>query len=179
MNLFIDEENRHAEYLGQFMDRQGIERAKATLNDTAFRFLRKLMGIELSIRVLVIAETIALTYYLCLKEATRSKQLALICERMLSDERAHVVFQMQHIHEMNFRKHPLSAIWCDVFHFLLLAATLVAVWLEHRQVLTIKYSFTSFFRKVWRDFCFAARRGQNRAFCELRKRGEIRRRAVA
>ena len=62
----IREENRHSAYLGAFMRHHGLPFAQAKWTDDVFRALRRGAGIELSLRVLVTAELVAVTYYDCL-----------------------------------------------------------------------------------------------------------------
>lgn len=159
----IREENLHSAYLGHFMRQHSIPRLERGLNDSCFRFLRRLAGVELSSRILVVAEVIALTYYDCLGDSTGSIFLKNICARMCKEEQAHVEFQMFQIHRMNFQKHTLKSSLANIFHFCLLLATLLPVWVEHKSVLKTKYSFGSFCKKVWTDFQNATYQGQRAA----------------
>ena len=163
IGLLIREENRHSAYLKHFMDAEGIPLARSRVTDRVFRWLRGLCGLELAIRVLVTAELVALTYYAALARATAHVGLARICARMLEEERIHVQFQMQQIHIMNTHKSRLIRAMADHGHALLLAATLVAVWIEHRSVLRVCHSFEGFFAAVWRDFRAAMDRGRSAA----------------
>jgi len=169
----IREENRHSAYLGRFMRRHGLPFARAKWTDRVFRTLRRGAGIELSLRVLVTAELVALTYYDCLSEATGSGQLALICHRMLAEERKHIEFQMHHIHWMNGQRGGLGAALADAGHALLMAGTLLAVWIEHRRVLRVKHGFGRYFGRVWGDFRHAMREGVASAHDGARCQGEL------
>jgi hypothetical protein len=40
-----------------------------------------------------------------------------------------------------------------------MAATIAAVWLEHRSVLNVSYNFTGFARAVWSDFSRGLKEG--------------------
>jgi hypothetical protein len=156
----IKEENRHSSYLLSFMRVHKIPQLRRGWNDSCFRFLRRLAGIEQSARVLVTAEIIAMTYYSCLGSATQSPVLKEICQRMCDEEKSHVSFQMQHIHEMNFRKHGLLGALANLAHFVLLLTALLFVWTEHRQVLRSQHTFKSFVKKVCRDFIEVNYEGQ-------------------
>lgn len=174
----IREENLHSSYLGQFMRQHSIPKIKQGWNDKIFRCLRTLAGIELSSRVLVTAEVIAMTYYECLGQATQSPVLRMICERMCAEEKAHVDFQMYQIHKMNFQKHALQSSLANILHFALLLFTFVPVWLEHQRVLKIQYSFSSFVKKVWHDFQEVTYQGQLSAARELIEVGFISKEAL-
>ena len=156
----IREENVHSAYLGQFMTQHSIPKLKRGWNDACFRFLRRLAGVELSSRVLVIAEVIAITYYDCLGTATNSPVLKKICKQMCEDEKSHVQFQMYQIHKINFQKHALTSSLANIFHFLLAYATLFPVWIEHRKVLKTRYTISSFISKVYKDFQECTYQGQ-------------------
>jgi demethoxyubiquinone hydroxylase (CLK1/Coq7/Cat5 family) len=167
----IREENRHSSYLGQFMNQHEIPKMKRGWNDACFRFLRRLAGVELSTRVLVTAEVIAMTYYDCLAVATESKVLRTICQRMCEEEQIHVAFQMHHIHEINFKKYALASAVSNILHFLLLGVTVFAVWYEHKEVLESKYDFKSFRSKVFEDFKECTYKGQRSAALALAEAG--------
>ncbi|MDE6111059.1 MAG: hypothetical protein K2F65_03990, partial [Eubacterium sp.] len=91
MKWFILEENRHSQTLKKYLDIYGVESVQKLWIDNVFRFLRKLMGIECEVIVLVTAEMIALSYYDALSDSTNSKLLKDICAQMLNDELKHVV----------------------------------------------------------------------------------------
>jgi hypothetical protein len=168
----IKEENRHSAYLGKFMRAQGIPLKKSCWTNKIFRGLRRFAGLELSLRTLVSAELIALTYYDCLGESSGSPLLKRICECMVEEEEMHVEFQMHHIHEINFQKFPLMMALADLGHAVILASTLCAVWLEHRKVLRKKFVFSTYFKKVWDDFATAMDRGRESAYQLLLSRLE-------
>ena len=174
IGYLIREENRHSAYLGRFMRRHRLPFAKAKWTDRVFRLIRRGAGIELSLRTLVTAELVALTYYDCLSAATDSGHLALICHRMLQEERKHIEFQMHHIHWMNRQHGPLRATLADFGHAVLMAGTLLAVWIEHRRVLRVKHGFGRFFCRVWDDFRRSMREGLAGVLEDRSRLGELR-----
>src|SRR5690242_9754293 len=98
IRLFIAEEQRHALCLGRVLAINGIPLVDTTFADQVFRRLRTAIdSLELSIAVLVTAELIAKAYYAALREATRSRVLRALCDQILSDEQAHVSFQIGHL----------------------------------------------------------------------------------
>ena len=165
--FLIREENRHSADLGGFMRRHGLPFARTKWSDRAFRALRRLAGIELSLRVLVTAELVAVTYYDCLAAATGSTALKQICRRMLDEEAKHIEFQMHHVHWMNLQGSLLRAALANVGHAVLMAGTLVVVWVEHGRVLRVKHGFASFFGGVFRDFLAAMYAGAESALEEM------------
>ncbi|MDF1815021.1 MAG: ferritin-like domain-containing protein [Verrucomicrobiales bacterium] len=163
IDLFIREENRHASYLLRFMHQHGIPRERASLNNTAFHKVRKLLGIETILRTLVTGEIVALTYYSCLAKATESPVLQRICERILDEEDAHVSFQLQHIEFLNLQKSPTAAFLGDLLHFGLLNAALCAVWIRHHRVLRMRFSLFGFVRQANCDLSAAVHHGRKTA----------------
>ncbi|MEJ7665450.1 MAG: hypothetical protein WKG07_40965 [Hymenobacter sp.] len=93
MRLFIKEEQTHAAVLGRFMDQQGIPRLRGHWLDAAFRGLRRVLGLEHTLRVLLTAEVVAAVYYRALFSATYSGLLQQLCRRIILDEEMHLNFQ--------------------------------------------------------------------------------------
>ena len=93
MRLFIKEEQTHAAVLGRFLDQQGIPRLRGHWLDNVFRGLRRVLNLEHTVRVLLVAEVIAAVYYRALFRATYSGLLQQICRRIMLDEEMHLNFQ--------------------------------------------------------------------------------------
>ena len=93
MRLFIKEEQTHAAVLGRFLDQQGIPRLRGHWLDAVFRGLRRVLGLEHTLRVLLVAEVVAAVYYRVLFSATYSGLLQQICRRIMLDEVMHLNFQ--------------------------------------------------------------------------------------
>ncbi len=104
MDWFILEENRHSQTLKKYMEIYNIKLIKEIGLDKMFRFLRKMMGLECEVIVLVTAEMIALSYYTALSNCTRSELLKTICTQMLQDELKHVVFQSYTLHKISRKR---------------------------------------------------------------------------
>jgi len=134
LRLFIAEEQRHSANLARFLEQQGIPLLGSQWVDTVFRRLRKLAGLEVCTRVLVVAELIAFPYYRALHNATASPLLRAICRRILRDEVFHVRFQASTLARVSVH-HPgalrgmarLLTLW-------LLIGAVAVVWFEHRPV---------------------------------------------
>lgn len=153
VKLFIREENRHSGYLRTFMAEHAIPRAETQWSDSVFRHLRKLAGLELSIRVLVTAEMIAAVYYPALGAATGSAKLHKICERMCEEEATHVRFQMGAVARLKARRSTWMAKVADWGHGVLMAGTTLVVWWDHKQVLSANHAgYVDFFKACWKVF---------------------------
>jgi hypothetical protein len=134
LDLFIKEEQQHSDYLAAFMQSQGIPRVARHWVDTAFRRLRGLSGLELSLTVLVTAEIIAMPYYRALRDATGSQTLKMICRRILEDEAAHLRFQASMLGRVGSHRNPAMQQATGKLHRQFLQGTIALVWLEHRGV---------------------------------------------
>ncbi len=147
IDLFIGEENRHARVLGEFMDGEGIGRLGHSLADRVFRGMRKLAGLELAIRVLVTAEIIAQVYYQGLRDATHSRTLRALCQRILEDEDPHVRFQCERLAILRQGRGGQSLV--ELVHWVLLGGAACVVWINHHPVLRRGgFSFVAYLREV-------------------------------
>lgn len=145
LRLFIREENRHSAWLLRFMRREGIRSVRKHWVDSVFRVLRGLAGLELSLRVLVTAEIIAVPYYTALRGATSSELLQALCERVLGDEAAHLRFQASMVGRIACGRSPLIALAISRLHRLFLTCTVFVVWMEHKRVFSrAGYTFHRF-----------------------------------
>lgn len=153
VKVFIREEQDHARVLGQFMDAQGITRLRKDWLDGVFRGLRKLAGLEGTVTVLLTAEIIAIPYYTALERATKSTVLRQICKQILKDEEMHLRFQSYTLWQLYQRKIKAGIFFSKSIHRVLMAGTLLMVWMYHRKVLRAgNYDFGSFMRATWFEF---------------------------
>jgi hypothetical protein len=134
LSLFIQEEQRHSAHLLRFMRREGIAPIAKHWVDSVFRRLRVLAGLELSLRVLVSAEIIAVPYYRALGGATESPLLRAICAQILDDEAAHLRFQASMLARLAAKRTRALDWLVFRIHRLFLRGTTCVVWLGHWRV---------------------------------------------
>jgi hypothetical protein len=145
LDLFVKEEQRHSAHLLRFMRRQRIPALAAHWVDSVFRLLRVLAGLELSLRVLVTAEIIAVPYYRALGRATGSPLLQAISARILDDEAMHLKFQSSMLSRLADRRRPFLGRLVWAVHRWFLIGTCHLVWAEHGSVFrAARYSFLRF-----------------------------------
>jgi hypothetical protein len=157
--LFVKEEQRHSGILARFMDAQSLPRLSKHWVDSIFRRLRVLAGLELSLRVLVTAEIIAVPYYRALGSATDSGLLAAISDRILQDEAGHLKFQSSMLSRLApGRSRAITAlIWR--LHRLFLVGTCALVWRDHGPVFRAAgYRFHEFVLESLYEFMQLRRR---------------------
>jgi hypothetical protein len=146
IRLFIKEEQTHAKVLASFMDKYGIEKIKGHWVDGVFRWLRKLMGLENSVLVLLTAEIISKVYYDALSNATGSGLLQKICAQVLQDEDQHIAFQGCTLNILHQQKNAFSKFLGRSWHLSLMTGTIFVVWWHHKSVLKKGgYYFSRFF----------------------------------
>ena len=151
--LLIGEEGRHSQDLGRFMALNGIPELKRTWTDDVFRRLRNLLGtLEVSIAVLVTAESIAKTYYPLLHDATRSTVLRALCTQIVSDERRHVEFQCQQLAKLRAQRGPAGRWLTRELQRLLYLVTMAIVAVDHRRVWRASGAgVIGFWRAAWTE----------------------------
>ena len=153
IKLFIKEEQDHAMILGKFMKREGISPIRRHWVDTAFRRIRKLAGLELSLVVLTTAELIAAVYYKALFHATKSDTLKSICEQILIDEEMHINFQAFTLSFYRKKRGFKSSLISNWVHRIFVMATVVLVFFTHKKVLNAGgYKFMRFHEEVLWEF---------------------------
>lgn len=152
MQLFVREEQRHARLLGRFLHLAGIEPLKRSRLDTAFRLLRRLAGLVLSITVLLTAETIGKVYYRALRRATGSALLRRICDQLLRDEVRHMRFHAERLAIVR-RGHARWRTWlAHGLHRVLFGGTCLLVWIKHRRALRAGgLGLAGFWRACWQE----------------------------
>jgi hypothetical protein len=137
IELFVQEEQAHARWLGMLRERFGGQRLDSHWSDSAFVVLRHAGGLRREICVLLTAELIALSYYSVLPLAYDDPLLDAVCERILLDERGHVAFHRATLsHE--FARMPAPARGAAILAwraFVAITAAVVA-W-DHRDVLEL------------------------------------------
>jgi 4-hydroxy-3-methylbut-2-en-1-yl diphosphate reductase len=152
VGLFIQEEQRHGELLGQFLDRVGIERVRSDWGDTAFRLIRYcLPNFEAWATPVVMVETLAVIYYDAIRRQSTSPALRAICAQILRDEMPHIRFQCEHLATVFQRRRRWLRWLTGLGHAFLYTGIVLAVWFGHaRAFRSAGYSFRSYWKAAWR-----------------------------
>ncbi|HUR10707.1 MAG TPA: ferritin-like domain-containing protein [Flavitalea sp.] len=135
VRLFIKEEQKHGNHLGEYLNRIGQPKVMKDWGDTLFRFIRYFnSSIELWTLSVIVVESTAQIFYQSLKDATGCQLLKQICTDILVDEAYHIEFQMERLQKLydsksGFTKFLFSKL-SSVFFFI----TVTVVWLAHRKV---------------------------------------------
>src|SRR5437764_8601269 len=148
LKLFLREEQRHSCILARFLQIEGAPCLRKHWIHSVFRSIRGFAGLELYLKVLVTAELFARPYYDALRDATGSRLLRSICERIFDEEGAHLRFQAFALSRFQSRHSRLMQALMKSCHILLLASTAALVWTEHHAVFR---SAGRTFRRFWNE----------------------------
>lgn len=149
MRWFILEENRHSKTLKRYMEIYHIRTVSRLWIDDIFRLLRKLMGLECEVIILVTAEMIALSYYTALSNATNSALLKTICRQMLNDELKHVILQSDTLFRISGNRSEMLNIFVRIIRKFIMSITAIVVWSKYKD-LFLKGNYT---RKIFYRHC--------------------------
>jgi hypothetical protein len=158
IDLFIAEENYHAEMLAKVLESQNALLLTGHWSDAAFVLIRRFSGLEMELMILLAAELLARQYYRVLRDSTVDENVRAMCRQILRDERQHVAFHCDTLSRSYARLSPLqrSAIricWRAFYHFVC-----AVVALDHRGVLRAgRCSFRQWMRSTTAVFKLAER----------------------
>jgi hypothetical protein len=150
--LFIDEEKEHARLLEKLVGRFGGSLIRRHWTHSLFRLLRRGLGLNFEIQVLVIAELVGTAYYRLLGLRTRDPVLEEACALFLRDEAKHIAFHIDWLRAVQTQWLPAEcAAWSVQFQILFTAAARAA-WIDHRAALRlIGSNKREFFREARRE----------------------------
>jgi len=155
MELFVREEQRHADLLRDFMTDHCMRIRNHAPTDLAFRVIRRLAGFELYLHVLVTAELIGNVYYRALERATECRRLKILCRTLVADELAHIGFESHLLCELAARKTTLARSLARAAHRMFFAGAALTVWVTHRAVLRqTGYDAATFLRVCRTQYSF-------------------------
>lgn len=153
IRLFFAEENRHAGYLACYLGLHGVRPIGRSWTDFIFRRVRRLMGLELLLTVLLTAELIGEVYYRSVRAATGCPALRAICSQLLRDERMHVRFHVERFRFLRKGRWRLRTALQDGLWRWFFAGTCLAVWWKHGRALRLGgYGFRRFRTEALRGF---------------------------
>ena len=159
IRLFIQEEQKHGNNLGTYLDLIGEQRIKKDWGDSLFRKVRYFnTSMELWTVVVIIVESAAQVFYKALHDATNCKLLKDICKDILLDEAHHIRFQNERLSQIfnrsSFYVRAFSVFW----YCLLFFVTIHAVWFGHHRAFKaggIKHD--DFMRRMYYKFFYTIR----------------------
>jgi hypothetical protein len=159
LKLFVAEEQKHARLLAHLVHRYGRETIRQHWTQSLFRFVRRALGLNFELQVLVIAELVGTAYYRLLHARSRDPVLQQVCDQILRDEAGHVDFHADWLGTSQLCFLPLEREpWKARFQILLVLAARIA-WFDHRYCLeSIGVNRSEFFREARRECIYFLRR---------------------
>jgi hypothetical protein len=155
MELFTQEEQRHAQLLRDFMEDHRIALKNDHWSEWVFRRARRLAGLELYLHVLICAELIGKVYYRALEAATGCQRLKVLCRILICEELAHVGFESQLLLALQASRPAPVRVLMRLAHRCLVAGSAAVVWATHRSVLRrAGYNLRSFLRSCLAQYTF-------------------------
>ena len=135
VELFIREENAHAELLKEMVRRLGGTLLEKQWSNSVFRFVRSALGLEFNVQILLSAELIARGYYGLLARQAPDPVIRESCLRITRDEVGHIAFHVDFFRD-RLAVWPTwrAALWRAQVRLLFEAAGLV-VWWDHGAAL--------------------------------------------
>src|SRR5262249_2705051 len=141
-----------ARLLAEFLLLAGVPLLEHSRLDGLFRRIRRLAGLELSIRVLVTAEMIGKVYYHAVRQATQSPLLRRLCDQLLRDEVMHLRVHADRLALLRSHKPAWRNALVRLGQRFLLRGTCLAVWFKHRGALRgAGLSFREYWRRCGRE----------------------------
>jgi hypothetical protein len=151
--LFIAEEQEHSRLLAKVLERLHAPLLTHHWTDSLFRRCRHLLGFYEEIAVLLMAEIIALKYYGAVRKGCGAPVLEIVCEQILADEKFHVRFHCERLHEAIARRLWLvrAAGWLALSAMFAMATTVVA-WDHRHAFIALGGSVPEYLRDSWANF---------------------------
>jgi hypothetical protein len=139
VQLYIEEEWRHARELSLIIQALGGQLQTAHWTNGAFTACRRILGLRTKMMTLAIAEVIGIVYYRALAVGIGSPSLAVSLRRIADEEGRHLDFQAAFFeHAISLRPRWARAAYrglLRVLMFGILAAALAVLWLDHGRIL--------------------------------------------
>ena len=105
LELLVLEEQGHSALFRRGLDYLGAPTLSSHWSDAAFTSLRRAFGLRTELGLFLIAETVAMGYFLALADRAPDPVLRAIGRRIASDERNHIRFQIDRL-RLGFRGTP-------------------------------------------------------------------------
>ena len=150
VQLFIKEEQKHGNNLGEYLDLIGEPHIKKDWGDSLFRKVRYFnTSMEWWTLAVISVVSTAQLFYQSLRDATGCHLLKEICTDILIDEAPHIRFQQERLAIIFNSKSLAARNFSYVFYKYFFLATSLVVWMAHKK--TFKAggnSFKRYFRKM-------------------------------
>jgi hypothetical protein len=149
IDLFVREEQEHSRLLARVIEGIGGKLLQHHWSDTCFVFLRRLLGLQMELLVLLVAEVIAQVYYKYLHDGTTDAVLRGVFAQILHDESGHVTFHCDYLRRSFAQRSTLTR-WLvfQSWKLLFMLVCLIVIY-DHRSVFRAVRATS---RGCWREY---------------------------
>jgi len=156
MELFVNEEHRHAEILAICVRNLGGKLIRKNWTASLFVYARRLIGLRAKVLVLLAAEVVGICYYHLLATRLPESRLKSMLAQLVNDERSHLHFHC------NFLRAQTRSSWKRILFVLMwrlaMTAAAVVVLVDHfRTLKDLKLSISTVWRR-WMSYSHLAER---------------------
>jgi rubrerythrin len=135
MELFIREEQRHAELMAGILTRLNAPLLKSDWTDNCFVLMRHMSGLHTELLVLLLPEMIAKVYFDTLRKGFSNPAMNAVFTQIFRDEEGHLAFHADYLNKafakMSFpRRIVVQVVWRFVYR-----AVCALVYLDHGSLL--------------------------------------------
>jgi hypothetical protein len=135
MELFIREEQRHAELMAGILKRMNASLLTSDWTDNCFMFMRHMSGLHTELLVVLMPEMIARVYFDALRRGFPNPAMNAVFTQIVQDEEGHLAFHVDFLNELfsnlSFaRRIAVQTIWRLAFR-----AVCVVVYYDHGSLL--------------------------------------------
>lgn len=133
VDLWFAEEREHSRLLAGAVQRVGGKFVTTTPAFELFYFIRRRLGVQFEMLVLLVVEIVSTGYYRVIRKHVGDEPIAAMCQLILRDEARHIDFHRDRL----AARHPrgVGAIWALRFRFLGEACAWL-LWLGHGRALS-------------------------------------------
>lgn len=157
LELLVREEQKHSALFRRGLDHLQAPTLGSHGSDTAFTTLRRMLGLRTELALFLIAETVAMGYFIALADHAPDTVLRGIGRRIATDERDHIRFQIDRL-RVGFRRTPgaVRAVIGLAWFFVAAGATTVLVVDHHTALRACGLSPVTYWSRSMRQFRLAA-----------------------
>ena len=132
VDLWFAEEREHSRLLAFAVERVGGKFIKSTFAFQLFNAIRRALGVQFEMLVLLIVEIVSTGYYRVIRRNVGDEPIAAMCKLILRDEARHIDFHRDRLAARH--PHGVGALWASQFHALGHACAWF-LWLGHGRCL--------------------------------------------
>jgi hypothetical protein len=134
VHLFIAEEQAHAAMMAEILRRIGAPLIKRHWSDVGFIMLRRLMGLNMEVMVMLSAEIIGKNYFQALYHGVDDPVVRSVCAQIVADEDGHIEFQCDHLRKTLARLPRYMQTFLRGAWWLLYQAAFLVMVYDHREL---------------------------------------------